>query len=136
MEGCLLSSKYLSYIKFNRFDFFTHSRQLKIGENLEKLSKSALKDLCLLFSSYSVEREVQLGFVLRKIIHLAPQGESHVSKKRDKERAKGRWVAKSTHPPQVNEKWVTKSMHPCAKRRTKWKKILWKSKVPKVSKFD
>ena len=100
------------------FDFFTHSRQLKISENLEKSSKSALKDLRLLFSSYSVERKVWSGFVLRKILHLAPQGESHILKVTKKEIKEGRWQ-KVRPTPQENENRVAKSTHLCVKRRTK-----------------
>ena len=84
------------------FDFFTHSRQLKISENLEKSSKSALKDLRLLFSSYSIEREVWSGFMLRKTLHLASQGESHILKGTKKELKEGRWQKVRTSP-QANE---------------------------------
>ena len=135
-KGCILSSKYPSYIKFNRFDFFTHSRQLKISENLEKSSKLALKDLRLLFSSYSVEREVWSRFVLRKILHLAPQGEGHILKGTKKELKEGRWQ-KSTHLPSSKWKLGGKKYAPMRQKTHKIKRRYCENqKSQKFLKFD
>ena len=99
-------------------------------KTLRKSSKSVLKDLRLLFSSYSIEREVWSRFVLRKILHLAPQGESHILKETKKELKEGGWQKVRTSP-QANENWVAKSTHPCVKRRIKSKEDIVKIKSPK-----